>query len=74
MFVDENYFKDLRKRFKEFSTEILRDLIPSVFELEKYSFFPNRSEFRQKSISTNVRGLVRHPWAQSGIENQERLP
>ena len=43
------------------------------FELEKCSFFSNRSEFCQKSIGTIVRGLVRHPWAQSGIENCERL-
>ena len=32
----------------------------SIFELEKRSFFLNRSECRQKLNSTIIRGLVRH--------------
>ena len=46
-------------------------LILSVFELEKCSFFSNRSEFRQKCIGTIVSGLVRQHWTQSGTENRK---
>ena len=57
--------KDLSLAFERFSIENLRDLSKnvltlSVFELEKCSFFLNRSEFHQKLIGTIIRGLVRN--------------
>ena len=57
--------KDLSLAFDRFSIENLRDLSRnvltlSVFELEKCSFFLNRSEFHQKLIGTIIRGLFQN--------------
>ena len=69
-------FKDLSLAFDRFSIENLRDvskntLTLSVFEIEKCSFFLNRSEFHQKLINT-IRGPVRNQRAYSEIGNKKR--
>ena len=58
-------FSDFLMKFWEISKNAL---ILSIFELEKCSFFLNRSEFRQNSIGTIISGLVRYPKAKSGIK------
>ena len=62
---DLESFWDFSLTFDRFSIENLRDLsknplTSSVSELEKCSFFLNRSEFHQKLIGTIIRGLVRN--------------
>ena len=42
------------------------------FSIENFSFFLNRSEFRQNLIGTIIRVLVRNLRAQSEIGNHER--
>ena len=59
-------FKDFCFVFERFYLKNLRDflwnaLTLSIFELEKRSFFLNRSEFRQKLIGAIIRVLMRHP-------------
>ena len=63
--------------FDRFSIENLRDLskkalTSSVFELERCSFFLNRSEFRQNLIGTIIRVLVQNLRAHSEVGNHER--
>ena len=50
------HLRDFYGNFKEF---IKIALTPSIFELEKCSFFLNGSEFRQKLIGAIIRVLIR---------------
>merc|ERR1711954_130206 len=55
-----HFFKDFHyKTFRDFLCFLIT-LTRSIFELEKYSFFLNKSEFRQKLIGNVIRVLVQH--------------